>query len=367
MAPLLTVAIPCGNEEKTFNLKEIPDKESTIAKSGLEEMRRRLKLNQLAKEFDHMSKFMHIAYYSIGDAYLHCQVRTAVREVHKLCNDTVNMLKSFQKSSKEAIKCLQAAYHYLAEKSESMAIEMLQAVHEISQQMSKEAEKIQRQCRTQSDILKMVGDEIIKSREEMKIRMILNKKEKSYTKFDNKKAKDNYNFAELKEKWNSLPRMITNKNTPKMDTKTQCIETVENGKKESDLLVDSSWSAFFLHKAVDAINHIEVKVIDAENFWNRINFCKWFTSTIMEKQIDMLKTKAPEECRKIWGNVEFKTEVLMMYTRWMALEEICADVSTNIESILPEIREELLANPTRDEAKKYIQGIIKNIPAIDCT
>jgi len=361
----LYVTILCGNEEQTYCLTQTPDKESIVAKSVLQEISVRLQLSQLAEEFDLIGKFMKIAYYSIGHASLQCQVRAAVREVYKLCTDTINMLNTIQISSKEAINCLQAAYQHLEKNSESIAIKMLQTPHKISEKMRKAAEKIQEQCIIQSDILKKVGDEIIKSREEIK--QMLNKKLGSYAKFEHKRDGDSYSFVELKEKWNKQQPITDNKNTAKKDTKTQTLtrrnEMIGNGEKESELL--HTYTVFFLHKAVDAVNHIEAKIREAENFWKRITSCKCFTGEMTNQHIDMLNAMEPNERHKIWENFQFKNGVLTMYTSWMALEKICADLCRNIESVLPEIREELLANPSSNEAIKYMKGIVKDIPAID--
>ena len=120
---------------------------------------------------------------------------------------------------------------------------------------------------------------------------------------------------------------------------------------EIKLIVSAS-----LLQATNALNKIEVNMINVGQFWNGVeHMCESIVGPNMKRQVEVLSEKQPHERIIVWQSTAFKQVALNFYGRWIALKEICSQANVNVNKALEEVQKYMVESPQEDEAFKSLQ------------
>ena len=154
--------------EKSYCLSNIPSKNDYVVMEAAKQIEGQLRLEYLGEDLSTLGKFVRIARFGvIGHPDLEIKVRTTLRNVFELCQDTIHTLNEFTRTSQNALEILQSAYRYLGEAIEEQALSLLLELQEMSNEMKKKAGTLSTRCKEQSRVIKEVGDTTLQKKAEV--------------------------------------------------------------------------------------------------------------------------------------------------------------------------------------------------------
>ena len=181
--------------EKSYCLSNIPSKNDYVVMEAAKQIEGQLRLEYLGEDLSTLGKFVRIARFGvIGHPDLEIKVRTTLRNVFELCQDTMHTLNEFTRTSQNALEILQSAYRYLGEAIEEQALSLLLELQEMSNEMKKKAGTLSTRCKEQSRVIKEVGDTTLQKKAEVTEEQKGNKE-----KIENLKQEKEHTDDEIKE------------------------------------------------------------------------------------------------------------------------------------------------------------------------
>ena len=340
-----------------------------------ERMERHLRLNCLDHHLLKMGKFLRIARCELKrDPLLENEVRTNIRSVCDLCDETVRTLNQFERNSCEALISLPSAYCLIKNSQEKYALEILKQLQEMSEDMRDEAYKLSGKCKEQSSIIKKFGDKIVLKQGE-----IMKEKESNESKmkqlgegiYQSKKQNDKLDLQSISSTKKvastllTIPKFTTDIHEiplwyPKLEVKkvTDELEEYEtpkqkympgNKKAEQHNFVIKS-----LEIALKTLDEIEDMMTELNNFWEELKrTCESIMSRSMKVKVQML-TNMEHQQDNVWQKDAFWVDALIFYVKWIALRDVCAAASIKVNNILKEIKSYFEENPKEEEALRDV-------------
>ena len=140
----------------------------------------------------------------------------------------------------------------------------------------------------------------------------------------------------------------------------QFAQQLKDGIKSSE---GHETSILCLHEAKTALNHIQVIMKEACNFWKKVGkHCEDITGGGLAKQLRVAEANKDSLSRiKVYHTKAFKKSAIEYAGQWHALKETCGEASEHITLVQEEINGYLCENPTKDEAVKLVKELAEKL------
>jgi len=154
---------------ENYSLQEKPDTNSKLVKEAQTTLLTMLRIDDLATDLATVGKFVFMAYCGLlGQKKLEVEMFTRLRSVVDLCDDSAFTLNEFTRSADHAITDMIAAYGFLSEGFEDIAIETLQGVATYAINMQDASEKLQIRFKEEKEKLVAVHNDTMVRHQEVK-------------------------------------------------------------------------------------------------------------------------------------------------------------------------------------------------------
>lgn len=419
----MELAIPATSvviDAEEYSILSNPEATSKVVLAEKDHLLGSLDLNTLVDDLGRVGKLVRLAFYAAkGSGYKEGMVEMKMMiydigiDITKLCNKSAQTVSSFRSTSRTVLQELHAAYEYLLDSFEDDAVDCFEIVSKMAERMALEARDLQelfeRQQKEVRDAIekleKLEAKEGTEREESVKRRIELQKQEEEHLKQiqelqkleeDTKKNREKYEAKrdEAIEKYEdsgfmvNLGRAITGAKDPAKekvqewkDESTKLYEIEKEHRrlrnevlaKETDILSEMETCKFeegeteMAIKSLNAVNHalmqLAAVMIRAALFWESIKKqCESITETGIKGQIERGMTKNSEEKRlKFWHSSGFKIKAVNYCAKWVALHSICSDYVERIRLTQSNLSGYISENPSSEEAREGIKGMIKEI------
>ena len=403
-----------------YSMTETPSVDSPLVRLEKDELHGSLDLEAFVKDLTNVGNLIIIAYNGIGAAGpqfqdLQNQVEWLGFDISKLCDKSVITVAKFESSTRNILYKLQAAYKFLLNNQERLALVSLSLFAELAEKMAVAAEKLEKEFEIQEEKVKQTFDQtkLRGAREGIRIVEIKTQQEKDRMNLEmqEKLAKNHERLeaefeAERLEAEGEVDKAMRSKSgllrglgimitsffrleivfddgsdpTIKANIYRQrSIEKLEN-EKEHRKLKRAAYQAMAelahdikmaegkenlisvaveaLGKASWSMKQIVFLLRKASIFWNNLKeHCR---ATAGEKLESFVANITEEERKVYWSSMAFKQRMFRYMSKWVALHSVC---STHLEQIR-HTQHDLLVymheDPTCEESRRKLKELVEN-------
>ena len=394
-----------------YSMTETPSVDSPLVRL---EKDGSLDLEAFVKNLTNVGNLIIIAYNGIGVAGpqfqdLQYHVEWLGFDISKLCDKSAITVAEFESSTGTILYELKAAYKFLLNNQERLALVSLSFIAELAEKMAVAAEKLEKEFEIQEEKVKQIFDQtkLRGAREGIRIVEIKTQQEKDRMNLEmqEKLAKNHERLetefrterlkAERKEDeaLRSMSGLLHGLGTSNFGLgnllgdaiiianryRQRLFEKLENEKGQRKLKQAAYWAmaelAHDIKMAEGKENLISVAVEalgkaswimkqlvfllrKASIFWNNLKeHCR---ATAGEKIESFVANIAEEERKMYWSSIAFKQRMFRYMSKWVALHSVC---STQLEQIR-HTRHDLLAymreDPTCEESRRKLKELVEN-------
>ena len=409
---------------ETYRLDEEPAPDSTIVVTNMKSLFGEVvTFEEVINGFGRLGVMVNLAYngaVAAGPKYIDIQldIQTIGHSLADLFDESVLTVSEFKRSSERVLGKIQSMYYFLINNHERQAIEMLISVAKTSEDMAVAANDLRNRAKKEQEniesvinlmgidniteykhdiqssinaVRKEIEDAIDKENEARKVleeyernnKEAINRmgnmgiiknfinvvasvvrskpfSEEEYAKIAQDQAKiwrENAHHAELKLSLQTERRIRFEK------------QMEEFARQMRDIKADDQDMAktivHALHEAISALKEIGGVMQDVAFFWAHLEIsCKDLKEVAandllipLDSRIDDGK-KSPES---VWTADFFKKIAINYYASWVAMKTVCSD-SEPIKLARIELKNMMLANPTREESFENIKFLAKKLP-----
>ena len=403
-----------------YSMTETPSVDSPLVRLEKDELHGSLDLEAFVKDLSNVGNFIRIAYNGIGAAGpefqdLQNQVQRLGFDISKLCDKSAITVAKFKSTTRTILYELKAAYEFLLNNQERLALVSFSLFAELAEKMAVAAEKLEKEFEIQEEKVKQTLDQtkLRGAREGIRIVEIKAQQEKDSMnlKMQEKLAKDHERLeaefkaerlkAERKEDkamrsksglLRGLGNMITSNfglgnlfgdgsdATIKANRYRQrSIEKLENEKEQrklkraayqamAELAHDikmaegkeklASVAVEALGKASWSMKQLVFLLRQASIFWNNLKeHCR---ATAGEK-IEAFVADITEEERKVyWSSMAFKQRMFRYMSKWVALHSVCSTHLEQIRHTQHDLHVYMREDPTYEESRRKLKELVEN-------
>ena len=391
-------------EDETFDILEIPKRNSALVKEYEDFVSARADLDYLVADLNMVGKFTQMAYNGVaGYTDLQIKIRRIGVNVSRLCDQSTNMVWEFERKSRTIVVDLQTTYQFLIDGMEDMAIVTLQSTATVAQGMAEAAEQLAKEFDKEFERVEDAHDDTLKTKDSEKKRKSDLEEEKRIAKIERDKKvtesadfeqdlafhgqqyaradarqtaheeqDDNvfvamYNFftggkserirAARQEKEKHLQemskiRMIRSKARRDIAEFSKRMENCQ----EDIVLTEAAITS--LQKAMGGLKALSNVMRRLSQFWKTLESeCKQLGHQDITVMIEAVMKKPKEERAEGWGSTGFKRKAILYYARWVALGNICGTSHEKMKVTQKELYKYLEENFTTEEARKNVQKL----------
>ena len=402
--------------EESFSIVDIPSSGTVIVQVEKERLLGSIDLPALVTDLGRVGNFVRIAYNGVaGYTDLQITIREIGYNVTKLCDKSAVTVSKFKQASGSIIGDLQGTYQFLLDGLEDMALETLHAVSDVAKDMTAAADQLHKDFDEESgrvetalkEAMKTKGSEVTRKKllEETATKLEVDKakatEEKKSAEADFQLYEEKYKIAESKqeafessasnplkaaanafvspftrggklfdtdadhrraeqareEKLRHLEAMQKERETRSkaLQDIAEFAKKIENCKDDSEL-AEVAISA--LHSAMGGLQKLSAIMMKAALFWKQMQVhCEKLAKEKMQKMI-ATAMKRPEKDRiRVWTSKGFKTQAIMYYAQWVALDDVCAVYMGRIQETQKDLYGYLTENPTLDDARRNVRDL----------
>lgn len=193
--PPTSLVIKVNDKDEAYSLLEQPPEVSSLVVALKDDLYGELNLKQLVEHLKSVARFIRITYYATGAAPPVKEVQDIRIEVYhlgnnisKLCDQSASTVASFRSTSRTVLNELQAAYEYIMDGLEDMAIDSLSTLSEHAQKMARAADKMRVKFEQQAEEVDKIAVKTMKTHGEHERKAEDKKKEKEKLEEDRKLA-----------------------------------------------------------------------------------------------------------------------------------------------------------------------------------
>lgn len=372
-----------------------------------------LNLKQLVDHLKSVARFIRITYYATGAAPAVKEVQDIRIDVYhlgsnisKLCDQSASTVASFRSTSRTVLNELQAAYEYMIDGLEDMAIDSLSSLSEHAQRMARAAEKMKIRFEEQANEVDKIAVKTMNSRgeherktEDEKVKQAkleedkkhAEKMQEDYRKYEESAREERKKYQEKedaeiedldtgflatvgrwflgrsgrekaedfrKKKVEFLEQEMKNRKSrqDEMATQTAVLKKIAECKFNE---IEYGMVAEFLHHAVTALKGLAAVMQKAVFFWEKLQeHCTTLAEDGIKNRVAKVMSIESEEKRvKIWTSRAFKMQAITYFAKWVAVYSMCGDYQGEIALTQKELYVYITENPTRDECRVKLREL----------
>lgn len=315
---------------------------------GLEEMALET-LSGLAMLADKMAK---------ASEELHNEFEEATTDVISALEDT-QTAKGAEEKTKERLKREQQEFEREKKKAEALQKEAMEAESRAEQYFNEAQKREDKAYEKQFDFMTKLCDTFGKVLDagvavaSMDHEKIVEKLEKIG---DDSVHKDAMNKAN-EEKMKHLEDMKKQREL-RRNANQQCIEFAERIKncRDDESLAEVAIDA--LHNSVGALKSLSAIMMNAALFWKQMkSHCEELGGEDVRRQVETAMKLSDEKRLKVWTSTAFKKKAVMFYTKWVALDDVCATYMLQIKETRADLYSYLEQNPTIEQSRRNIKDL----------
>ena len=414
------VEIEVDGARYEYSMTETPSVDSPLVRLEKEELHGSLDLEAFVKDLSNVGNFIRIAYNGIGAAGpefqdLQNQVQRLGFDISKLCDKSAITVAKFKSTTRTILYELKAAYEFLLNNQERLALVSYSLFAELAEKMALAAEKLETEFEIQEEkVIKTLDETKLRgAREGIRIGEIKAQQEEDRMNLEmqEKLAKEHERLeaefkaerlkAERKEdralssKSGLLRRlgiMITS--IFRLETvsgddsdainkaniyRQRSIAKLENEKEQRKLkraayqamaelahdikmaegkekLADVAVEA--LSKASWSMKQLVFLLRQASIFWNNL---KEHCRATAGENIEAFVADITEEERKVyWSSMAFKQRMFRYMSKWVALHSVCTTHLEQIRHTQHDLHVYMREDPTYEESRRNLKVLVEN-------
>ena len=414
------VEIEVDGDVLEYSMSEAPSADSPIVRQEKDRIYGSLDLEGFVKDLGNVGKFVRIAYNGIGAAgpefqNLQNKVQALGFDISKLCDKSAVTVSKFKATTRTILYELKAAYEFLLNNHERLALVSFSLFAELAEKMAVAAEKLEIEFELQEGKVRDLLDQtkLKGSREGIRIKEIKEQQERDKMNLERQEqlarehAKLEAEFkaerleAERKEDkamrsksglLGRLGNMITsyyglgNLFGDGSDAagkanryRQRSIEKLENEKEQRKLKQAAYQSmAELAHdiKMAEGMENLAIIAVEALGkaswsmkqlvfllrqaslFWNGLKeHCREIAG---EKIENFVADIAEEERRIYWSSMAFKRRMFQYMSKWVALHSVCFTHLEKIRHTQKDLHMYMREDPTYEESRKKLKELVKD-------
>ena len=415
-----------------YSILSAPPESSAVVLAERDALNGSLDLKTLVDDLASVGQFISIAYNAInasgpkhGIAELLIEVQNLGYDITKLCDKSAVTVSSFKSTSQRILMELQAAYQYLLDGLEDMAVDSLACLSTLAEKMAKAAYELQQNFEEQEKKVKTALGNTIKTKikeethaiemeERQKELVHLEKRQKELidesrvNEEEARKSREEYERKEDEEigkiktgvmetvlnavtshvklgtmlfgssrkdarerqgEWKKksvrqleIEKEFRKQRNERLGKLTEFLMEMEKRKSEQS---ESETAATFLHQACGALKELSAVMMRAALFWTQLQkHCQSLAEYGIKDQIERCMQRDSEEKRlRIWTSTGFKVKAVTYYAKWVALHGMCHEYMGHIRNTQGKLYKYISENPTRNESRDSLPELVKNFSA----
>ena len=411
------IEISYGGE--VYSPTEIPSETSIIVSEEVENLLGELELQLLSSDLRRLGRFMRIACNGIGAAghkytELQIEIQRLVYNITDLVFKTSWTLNSFKARSKDVLRKIKAAYSFLLDGHEEIAVQMLSSLVEVAKTMqgvalelhgefiatkekviatvehtqltrgeqgkrlrklalervdmeqtmteqerlAKEAQVRERRAKKERLRIQMLEDDAVRELTSG------NRYARSFANYVSKFLgygdifKDNYeNVAELFHKWKLEQHELEVKDRELRYDALNRLKKVASRIANIDSVFESEENIAgavveALHESVGALKNLAVIMIKAADFWKHLE--ERYATSASLRTPTLPAEYSTDKHLALWTSNPVKEDMVRESARWVALQCVCKDLIEQMKQTKEELFIYLQENPTKEESQLII-------------
>ena len=412
---------------ETYNLAEIPPKNSGIVMEETKKLHGVIDLKALVTHLSRVGSFIRVAYNGLGAlGHLHTEEQIEIQRlgygITKICDKSALTVSKFKNATDNILTELQCTYGFLLDNMEDLAIDMLSSVSRLAGEMQKAAielrddfqaeekkvvatlEKTQRAKKIQASKVDEQNKRRIELEESIKIEEglfndHLEKEKEAEARRHAIEQQEDKTISEiggvsLKSIANSVTSAFLGGvklfDTDALEVKADKLrqnrlEVLEVERKIREKRMESltnmknftaklkqigddkkmaECAVEALHEAVGALKFLSSVMMQAAHFWKQVeDHCRSLAESEMKSMVESAMKYNEKKRIAVWTSKSFKTKAIQFYSRWIALNNVCTVYLEQIKLTQKDFYKHITENPSYEESRKIIPELAQKFEA----
>ena len=369
--------VTIGNE--TFNILEIPNKQSILVEVHVDLLLTGLDFHPLVTNLDILNQFTLIACNRVAGSDLQIKFRRIGVEMTRLCDNSARILLEFKQTTQDILVDLKVAYLYFIDGFEDLAIFTLQKTATMrAQSMADKAENLTRAFNDKAEevldilsdtfrIFEKKGQKRLEDKEKQHLRE-RDSEEKATPELAAKKDNFIVNALQFLSKCPTRGKqyLSTKQETDALEKErsleerkiyvkemAEYIKKIRNCEEDSDLAEAVVISLQNISRVLKTMSSMMKRICIV---WNKLLLeCTQLNSQDVQEMIASTKKLPMEERLDVWGSQSFKISGVHFYAQWLALDKICDTYLEKIKRTQGGLQKTLETD--HEEAEKKFQDL----------